>query len=156
MRENLEIDTFDRKILVALQRDGRLTNNELADKVHLSASQCSRRRTQLEKAGLIKSYHAIVDRDQAGFSLVAIVSVTLSTHNPDNSKLFARLVSTLPNVLEAHALTGEMDYLVKIITTDLKSLSEFINERLLPHEAVQNVKTSIVLETLKETSALPL
>ena len=150
------MDGFDRKILSLLQQDGRLTNNEIAEKIHLSASQCSRRRTQLEKSGLIKSYHALVDRDKAGCSLVSIVSVTLSTHNPDNANLFASLVKDLPNVLEAHALTGEMDYLVKIITPDLKSLSEFINEQLLPHAAVQNVKTSIVLETLKETTALPI
>jgi len=84
------------------------------------------------------------------------VSVTLATHNRDNARRFAELMERLPDVLEAHALTGEMDYFVKVVTPDLKSLAEFVNDVLLPHESVQHVKTSIVLQTLKETAALPL
>ncbi|MGN6466101.1 MAG: Lrp/AsnC ligand binding domain-containing protein, partial [Rhizobiaceae bacterium] len=88
--------------------------------------------------------------------LVNIVSVTLATHNRDNARRFAELLARLPEVLEAHALTGEMDYFVKVVTPDLKSLAEFVNDVLLPHESVQHVKTSIVLQTLKETTELPL
>jgi len=84
------------------------------------------------------------------------VTVTLATHNRDNARSFAELVSRLPEVQEAHALTGEMDYILKVVTPDLKSLSEFVNDVLLPHESVQHVKTAIVLQTLKETAALPL
>jgi len=82
--------------------------------------------------------------------------VTLATHNRDNARRFGELVARLPEVQEAHALTGEMDYILKVVTPDLKSLSEFVNGVLLPHESVQHVKTSIVLQTLKETAALPL
>jgi DNA-binding Lrp family transcriptional regulator len=87
---------------------------------------------------------------------VSVISVTLATHNRDNARRFADLLSRLPEVQEAHALTGEMDYFLKVITPDLKSLSGFVNGVLLPHESVQHVKTAIVLETLKESPALPL
>ena len=156
MSDSEAIDQFDRKILALLQADARLTNNDLSERVNLSPSQCSRRRQRLEEQGLMRFYRAVLDRERLGFPLVNIVSVTLATHNRDNARRFAELLARLPEVLEAHALTGEMDYFVKVVTPDLKSLAEFVNDVLLPHESVQHVKTSIVLQTLKETTALPL
>lgn len=156
MTDDERIDRFDRKILSLLQADGRLTNNDLSERVNLSPSQCSRRRQRLEEEGFIRGYRAVLDRDRLGFSLVNVISVTLATHNRDNARNFAELLSRLPEVQEAHALTGEMDYILKVVTPDLKSLSDFVNGVLLPHDSVQHVKTAIVLETLKETSALPL
>lgn len=150
------IDGFDRKILSLLQEDARLTNNDLSERVNLSPSQCSRRRQRLEDEGLIKGYRAVLDRDRLGFSLVNVISVTLATHNRDNARRFADLLTRLPEVQEAHALTGEMDYILKVVTPDLKSLADFVNDVLLPHDSVQHVKTAIVLETLKETTALPI
>ena len=149
------MDQFDRKILSLLQADARLTNNDLSERVNLSPSQCSRRRLRLEEEGYIRGYRAVLDREKMGFPLVNIISVTLATHNRDNARRFADLLSRLPEVQEAHALTGEMDYVVKVVTPDLKSLSEFVNGVLLPHESVQHVKTAIVLETLKENGGLP-
>jgi len=151
-----QIDGFDRKILALLQQDARLTNNELSAKVNLSPSQCSRRRQRLEDEGYVRSYRAVLDRERLGFPLVNIITVTLSTHNRDNARHFARLLERLPEVQEAHALTGEMDYILKVVTPDLRSLADFVNGVLLPHDSVQHVKTAIVLETLKETNALPL
>jgi DNA-binding Lrp family transcriptional regulator len=156
MSKTEETDQFDRKILALLQADARLTNNDLSERVNLSPSQCSRRRQRLEEAGLIRAYRAVLDRERLGFPLVNIVSVTLATHNRDNARRFADLVARLPEVQEAHALTGEMDYILKVVTPDLKSLAAFVNDILLPHESVQHVKTAIVLQTLKETNALPL
>ncbi len=151
-----QIDQFDRKLLRLLQEDARLTNNELSERVNLSASQCSRRRMRLEQAGIIKAYRADLDREKLHVGIVNIITVTLATHNRDNARRFARLVGDLPEVLEAYALTGEMDYIIKVVTADLKGLSSFVNEVLLPHESVQHVKTAIVLDTLKERAALPL
>lgn len=151
-----QIDLFDRKLLALLQHDGRLTNAELAEKVNLSPSQCSRRRQRLEETSVIRGYRAELDRDRLGFGFVNIISVTLATHNRDNARNFRSLVSRLPEVQEAHALTGEMDYFLKVVTPDLKALSEFVNQVLLPHESVQHVKTAIVLDTLKDSSALPI
>lgn len=150
------VDRFDRKILASLQEDARLTNNDLAERVNLSASQCSRRRQRLEGEGFLRGYRAVLDRDRLGFPLVSMISVTLSTHNRDNARRFGELLARLPEVQEAHALTGEMDYILKVVTPDLKSLSAFVNGVLLPHESVQHVKTAVVLETLKETGSLPI
>ena len=152
----MEFDKLDKRILTSLQQDGRLTNNELAETVGLSASQCSRRRSRLEESGCIAGYHALLDREIAGVGLISMVSITLNSHNADNAKLFASLVAQLPNVLEAHSLTGEMDYQLKVAATDLKALSDFINSVLLQHESIANVKTAIVLNTIKETTAIPL
>lgn len=150
-----QLDQFDRKILAHLQDDARLTNNDLAERVNLSPSQCSRRRQRLEEDGYIRGYRAVLDREKLGYTLVNIISVTLATHNRDNARHFAELLSRLPEVQEAHALTGEMDYILKVVTPDLRSLSEFVNGVLLPHESVQHVKTAIVLESLKEAGGLP-
>ncbi len=150
------MDQFDRRILQELQKDARLTNNDLSERVNLSASQCSRRRIQLEETGYIRGYFAGLDRLKLGLGIINIITVTLDTHNRDNAKRFADLVNQLPEVLEAHALTGEMDYMLKVVTPDLKALSGFVNDVLLPHDSVRHVKSAIVLETLKDTHALPL
>lgn len=154
--QETSIDSFDQKMLAVLQEDSRLTNAELSEQINLSASQCARRRNRLEEAGFIVGYQATLDREKLGFGLVNLISVTLASHNRDSAKQFAELVSRLPEVMEAHALTGEMDYMLKVVTRDLKSLSTFVNDYLLPHEAVQNVKTAIVLDTIKEGGGLPL
>ena len=150
------MDRYDRRILEELQKDARLTNNDLSERVNLSPSQCSRRRTRLEQEGFIRGYFADLDRNLLGLGIVNIITVTLDTHNRDHARRFARLVADLPEVLEAHSLTGEMDYLLKVVTPDLRALSGFVNEVLLPHEAVRHVKSAIVLDTLKETHVLPL
>jgi DNA-binding Lrp family transcriptional regulator len=151
----VQMNQIDRKILAALQIDARLTNNELADRVGMSASQCSRRRAQLEADGYITGYHARLDREKMGFGLTSIVSVTLASHTADNSKSIRSLFAELPEVQEAHAMTGDMDYYVKVVTKDLKSLSAFINDKLLAHDMVQQVKTAVSLQTLKETGSVP-
>ena len=151
-----QLDAFDLKILEALQKDGRLTNNELAERIALSASQCSRRRNRLEAEGYIQGYQARLDRQKVGLDLLVVISVTLATHNRDNARRFAALINDLPEVLEAYALTGEMDYHLKVATRGLAGLSRFVNDVLLPHDSVQHVKTSIVLDTLKSFEGLPL
>ena len=152
---SVQIDDFDRKLLTLLQQDARLTNNELSERIHLSPSQCSRRRMRLEEEGVIRAYRAELDREKLDLGIVIIVTVTLATHNRDNAQRFARLISSLPEVLEAFSLTGEMDYVIKVVVPNLKALSAFVNDVLLPHESVAHVKTAIVLDTLKETTALP-
>ena len=150
------LDVFDRKIIHELQDDGRLTNGALGERVGLSASQCSRRRTALEENGTIRGYTALIDPERAGLELTSIISVTMASHNDDNAHQFRQLLEQLDNVQEAFSLTGEMDYFVKVVSPDLKSLSRFINDVLLPHDAVQNVKTAIVLDTIKSTLSLPI
>jgi len=150
------MDQFDIRLLDALQEDGRLTNYDLAERVGLSASQCSRRRSALEAAGIIASYHARLSTDGVGLGVVVFVQVTLARHSPENSQRFLRLVEGLSEVQEAYALTGDADYLIKLAVPDLKALSRILNEVFLPHESVAHVRSSIVLDRLKQTSRLPL
>jgi DNA-binding Lrp family transcriptional regulator len=152
----MRMDSFDRKLVSSLQRNGAQTNQELADTVGLSASQISRRRQQLEADGIILRYEARLSPERLGFGLRAFVHIALAAHSPHNSKRFADLVSRTPEILEAHALTGDSDYLLKVIVKDLRELSVLINETLLPHDAVDRVRSEIVLETLKESAALPI
>src|SRR5882724_11168675 len=150
------MDDFDVKLLRALQDDGRLTNYDLAERVGLSASQCSRRRSALEEAGVIGSYHAALSAQALGLDVIVFVQVTLATHSPDNSKRFATLIDGLEEVQEAYSLTGEADYLVKMAVPDLAALSRILNQVFLPHESVAHVRSSIVLDRLKQTLRLPL
>jgi DNA-binding Lrp family transcriptional regulator len=150
------MDVFDVKLLAALQENGRLTNFELAEKVGLSASQCSRRRAALEGSGVIESYHAHLSPEALGLGVVALVHVTLATHSPKNSERFRRLIDGLEDVQEAYALTGEADYVVKLHVGDLRALSRILNDVFLPHESVAHVRSSVVLERLKQTTTLPL
>jgi DNA-binding Lrp family transcriptional regulator len=154
--ETFTLDAFDLRILEALQQEGRLTNQELAERVGLSASQCSRRRSALEEKGIVKGYRADLAPEALGLGVTVFTHVTLATHNPDNARRFAELVRHLEFALEAHALTGDADYLVKMIVPDLKTLSAVVNEQLLPHESVANVRSAVVLETLKDEARLPL
>lgn len=150
------MDATDLKILRALQDDGRLTNNELADRVGLSASQCSRRRSALEETGVITSYHAALSAEALGLDVLVFVQVTLATHSPDNAKRFLDLVQGLDEVQEAYSLTGESDYLVRISVPTLKDLSRLLADIFLPHPSVAHLRSSIVLDRLKETGRLPL
>jgi DNA-binding Lrp family transcriptional regulator len=156
MRELSDLDGFDLRILMALQENGRLTNQELGERVGLSASQCSRRRINLEAAGLIRGYRADLAAERVGFRLLVFVQVTLATHSGDNAEKFRKLVARLDQVQEAYATSGDTDYFLKIVVPDLKDLSVLLNEILLPHESVARVRSSIVLDRLKETAWLPL
>lgn len=150
------VDEFDLRLLEALQDDGRLTNQELADHVGLSASQCSRRRSALEQSGVIESYHARLSSGALGLDLTAIVEISLATHSPDNSRRLADLLVEMDEVQEAFSLTGEADYMIKLVVPDLKRLSDILNTVLLPHDGVARLRSSVVLDHLKQTARLPL
>lgn len=150
------MDAFDLRMLQALQDDGRLTNNDLAERVGLSASQCSRRRAALEESGVIASYHAHLSSEALGLDVLVYVQVTLATHSPDNAHRFKQLVDGLEEVQEAYSLTGDTDYLVKLAVPTLKVLSRLLADVFLPHPAVAHVRSSIVLDRVKQTNRLPL
>lgn len=152
----IQLDAFDLKIISALQDDGRLTNQELADVAGLSASQCSRRRMRLEEEKVIAGYHADLSSEALGFGVIAFIQVTLATHSPDNSKRFRTLVGRIDEIQEAYSLTGDADYVLKAVLRDLKGLSNLVNDILMPHQSVAHVRSSIVLDRLKESTRLPL
>ena len=152
----IPVDAFDLKMLAALQDDGRLTNQQLADLVGLSASQCSRRRMRLEEEKVIAGYHADLAGEALGFNLIAFIHITLATHSPDNAKKFRALVNRVDDIQEAYSLTGDADYVLKVVLRDLKDLSGLVNDVLMPHQSVAHVRSSIVLDRLKESARLPL
>jgi DNA-binding Lrp family transcriptional regulator len=150
------LDNFDLRILDALQRDASRANAEIGAKIGLSASQVSRRRMRLEEEGIIRRYRAELDGARLGFTLTVFIHVSLATHSRDNARRLRDLVRLTPAIQEAHALTGQADYLFKVAVAGLKELSDFMNEVLLPHEAVERVRSEIVLETLKDTREWPI
>ncbi|WP_205470557.1 Lrp/AsnC family transcriptional regulator [Breoghania sp. L-A4] len=150
------LDGFDIKLLALLQRDAALTNQQVGERIGLSASQVSRRRARLEADGIIRRIRAELSSDALGLMVTAFIGVTLNAHSRNNSRRFRDLIQAMDSVQEAHALTGEMDYLIKITVADLKTLARVINDDLLAHEAVQNVHSSVVLETIRDDNALPL
>lgn len=156
MQEAPALDTFDWRLLDALQADASLTNAALAERIGLSASQVSRRRQRLEETGVIRGYRAHLDPARIGLGVIVFIHVALNTHSRDNARRFRDLVRLTPAILEAHALTGEADYLVKVVVADLRELSALVNDVLLPDESVARLRSEIVLESLKEGTALPL
>ena len=150
------LDSLDWRLIDQLQADASQTNAILAERIGLSASQISRRRQRLEEAGVLKGYRAVVDPAAVGLGVTVFIHVALDTHSRDNARRFRDLVRLTPAVLEAHALTGEADYLLKVAVGDLKALSQLVNEVLLPHESVARVRSEIALDTLKEPGVLPL
>jgi len=159
----IELDKIDRKILAILQQDGRLTNQEIAERVNLSPSPCLRRIRRLEEAGVIRQYVALLDPDRLGLGLLAYVNVRLEKHNdaaPAGSRAtradFAASVAHWPEVVACYAMTGEMDYLLRVHVEDMEHFSHFMMETLLKHPAVLDVKSSFALQRVKDTTALPL
>jgi Lrp/AsnC family leucine-responsive transcriptional regulator len=146
----------DRKILEILQRQGRLTNLELAGRVNLSPSACLRRVRALEESGVIRGYAALLDAAKVGLGLLAFVTVKLEKRGRMPTDAFARAVRDWPEVVACHAMTGETDYLLRVQVADLAHFSSFVMESLLKHPGILDVKSSFALEEVKETTALPL
>lgn len=156
MHTSPTLDAFDLRLLAALQDNGRLTNQEVGERIGLSPSQCSRRRAGLEAAGLIRGYRADLAAEALGFRLLVFIQVTLAAHSGDNAEQFRALIDRLDEVQEAYAMTGDADYLLKAVLPDLRDLSALVNDVLLRHASVARVRSSIVLDRLKETPRLPL
>jgi Lrp/AsnC family transcriptional regulator, leucine-responsive regulatory protein len=160
----IELDKTDRKILSILQADGRLSNQEVAERVSLSPSPCLRRIKRLEQAGVIRQYVALLAPEKIGLGLLAYVNVRLANQNDAPSvggscsprADFAASVAQWAEVVACYAMTGEMDYLLRVHVEDMEHFSRFMMETLLRHPAVQDVKSSFALQRVKDTTALPL
>ncbi len=146
----MSLDALDLKLLALLQDDASLSNADLAERVGLSASQCSRRRTGLEEAGYIRAYRADLDAKKLGYGIEAFTRVTLSKHSDSTAGEFAQFLEALSEVQQAHTLAGDADYLLHIRVRSLDELADFVHKRLLPHAHVSQVRSDIVLKTVKE------
>lgn len=149
------LDDTDTRLLAALQKDAHLTAHQLGDMLNLSPSQAGRRRQRLETDGYIEGYAARLDPARLGLAVQSFIQVQLGTHGPEQSKSFARLISTRPEITSAWTMTGEADYLLRVFCEDLPALNRLIHEVLLPHPAVARVHSQIVMDQLKRDAPLP-
>ena len=152
----MELDSFDIALLAAVQRDGSMTNAALADIVNLSPSQCSRRRAALEQAGVIEGYVARLSATRLGYGLRAIIRVNLSSHGQTKEDDFARFVAAHPQIRSAFSVSGDADYVLDIRARDLDAFADFVHRHLLPHPQVAQVRSEIVLKTLKDERGVAL
>ncbi len=150
------LDEIDRKILRELQADARLTNSELSDRVGLSPSPCLRRLRNLEKAGVIDRYVALVDQEKVGLPVSVFVSIQLERQREEELDKFDREISRHPEVLECYLMTGTRDYLLRVVAADLSAYERFLKEKLTRIDGVASIQSSFALKQIKYTNTLPL
>ncbi len=150
------IDRYDLQLLAALQRDGHATNAELGEQASLSASQVSRRIQRLEEAGIIAGYTALLDPQSLGLGVTAYAHILLERHDKRRPAELEREIAAMPEVLECFAVTGEADYMLRIVAPDLATFSDLMMKKLLTLPGVAQVRTNIVLSKVKQTHELPL
>ena len=155
MRE-LSIDRYDLQLLAALQRDGHATNAQLGEKASLSASQISRRLQRLAEAGIIAGHAALLDPAAIGLGVTAFAHVILERHGKSQSDAFESAATALPEVMDCYSVSGDADYLLRIVAQDLPAFSELMMKRVLRLPGVARITTNIALQKLKQTHVLPL
>lgn len=150
------MDEKDRQLLKHLQGDARLTNTELARRIDLSPPGLQRRLRKLEDSGIIEQYVTLLDREAVGFDMLCFIQVTLLRHEPGSIRRFKEIVQDMPEVLECHHITGEFDYLLKVIVRNREHLEKFLVEKLTPVPGMDKIRTSLVLREIKTTTSLPI
>lgn len=151
----MDLDRYDAAILAELQRDGRLPIVELAEQVGLSSTPCARRVKHMEQDGIIQGYTAVIDPSRLGLKVQAFVQVRLTRHTDENIEQFRRAVDSMEEVVSCHAMTGAYDLLLQVVVTDLEQLSNVVLKKLMNIRAVRDVHSSIVLNTIKRSSRVP-
>jgi len=151
-----KLDKVDRKLLNHLQENARITNAELARRVELSPPGLQKRVRKLEDAGIIDQYATILNPETVGYDMLCFVQITLVRHKSEFLQNFMHVVQDIPEVLEAYHITGEYDYLLKVVIRNRKHLEEFILETLSPLPGMDKVRTSLVLNKIKTTTAVPI
>lgn len=151
------LDRYDRQILEVLQQDGRLSNQELAERIGLSPSPCLRRVRTLEEAGYIMGYRALVDAKKLGLTLMALIHISMDRHTPERFENFERKVGELPEVLECLLITGQdADYQLKVIVRDMEAYQELLLNKITRIEGVSGVHSSFVMRKVVDKTALPI
>ena len=153
----MKLDRYDRRILEILQEDGRISNQDLADRIGLSPSPCLRRVRSLEESGVISGYRGFLDAAKLGLNVTAILSISMDRHTPERFENFDARVSALPEVLECLLITGrDADYQLKVIVPDLDAYQDLLLNKITRIEGVSGVHSSFVLRRVVERTALPL
>jgi Lrp/AsnC family transcriptional regulator, leucine-responsive regulatory protein len=150
-----ELDTTDKRLLACLQKDGRISNLDLAQAVHLSPAQCNRRHKRLEEQGYVKGYETRLDAGKLGLGVQAYVHVTMERGHMREVAQFRDTLMALDQVQECYAVTGDFDYMLKVVARDLKHLSDFLLGTVALLPGVNGVRSSVCLDEIKSTTALP-
>lgn len=151
-----KLDRYDEAILEILQKNGRITNQELAEAIKLSPSPCLRRVRQMEEEGLIDGYVALLNAKKLGLTLMAFIGISMDRHTPERFETLESTLASYPEVLECHLITGQdADYLLKVIVRDMDSYQQFLLNKLTRIEGVTGVHTSFVMKSPINTTALP-
>ena len=149
------MDKYDVQILHQLQLDGRLSNRDLAERIALSPAPCWRRVKRLEQEGYIESYSARINHKKVGLQVIAFAEVILEDHHPETIEKFLEQVSGNKEILECHSVTGQCDYLLKIVARDMEAYEQFLSSQLLVVPGIRSVNTLISLRQNKWTGELP-
>lgn len=151
-----KFDRYDRILLQTLQSKGRASNVELSEQVNLSPPQCYRRVQRLEQEGVIRGYSAQVDAAALGLGVTAFVNLNIAREQFKQVRELEKAIRQFPEILECYTISGDFDYLLKVVATDLKSLSSFLTDRLMQVPGVAGVRSMVCLEEIKPASPLPL
>ena len=153
----MTLDRYDHQILDILQHDGRISNQDLADKIGLSASPCLRRVRSLEENGIITDYRALLDAKKLGLSLMALINISMDRHTPERFAYFEAKISALPEVLECLLITGQTaDYQLKIIVEDMDAYQILLLNKITRIEGVSGVQSSFIMRKVVDKTALPI
>ena len=152
----MDIDRYDRMILQVLQQDGRISNQELADRIGLSPSPCLRRVRTLEEAGIIQGYRALINAKTLGYTLMALIYIAMDAHTPERFERFENEISKMPEVLECLLITGQdADYQIKVIVHDMDAFQELLLNRINRIQGVTGVHSSFVLRRVVDRTDIP-
>lgn len=153
----MKLDRYDRRILEELQRDGRISNQDLADRIGLSPSPCLRRVRALEESGIIRGYAALLDAKTLGLNLMALLSISMDKHTPERFERFDVAVAAIPEVQECLLITGrDADYQLKVVVRDMDAYQDLLLNKITRIEGVTGVHSSFVLRRVVERASLPL
>ena len=153
----MKLDRYDRRILEELQHDGRISNQELADRIGLSPSPCLRRVRALEESGIIRGYAALLDAKTLGLNLMALLSISMDKHTPERFERFDTAVAAIPEVQECLLITGrDADYQLKVVVRDMDAYQDLLLNKITRIDGVTGVHSSFVLRRVVERASLPL
>ena len=155
MSKTAPIDKRDREILRILQKEGCLSNQELAERIHMAPSPCWRRVKQMESSGLIRGYRAVLDREQLGLGLMALVRISIDSHSETEARRFEHELAAMDEVHACFAVTGEADFVLQVVAADLDAYARFAMQRLRRLPGIKSMNTMFVLREIKETPVLP-
>ncbi|MFT7037108.1 MAG: Lrp/AsnC family leucine-responsive transcriptional regulator [Cyclobacteriaceae bacterium] len=156
MHSNIKLDQLDRRILKTLQKNGKITNKDLAEEIGLSPAPTLERVKKLEHSGIIKSYHAELDSQKLGLGINTYVQISLKGHNKSNIDIFTKTIDKIDEVIECHHVTGSGDFLLRVVAKDIPSYQLFILEKISDIEVVASLQTMVILSTFKDTKAIPI